>query len=344
MKYKLLALAVALSFGTVFADENKSGFEVAAGAGFYFYGDDRLDDVSMGVFSISYLFEDNFQFELIAGSPDTTLNSTGGNLDTDWSSLRVLYNFDGSDSYTPYLSAGVDNNDVFKGQNQMLVGAGVKIPMSDNLAWRLEANYHTIEEDTSILVMLSYSFAEKSYRAPVKNEAIPLPKPNKVQSKPKIDNLDTDMDGVFDHLDKCPQTPAKALVDTNGCQKELLKDVLVELKINFDSDQAVVKSAYNSEIEKVAKFMSQYAGTSVVIEGYTDSKGKAAHNLGLSSRRAEAVADALVNRFNIDASRVEAKGFGEENPIASNETSAGRAENRRVVAVIKESVKEKQWQ
>ena len=345
MKYTILAMAVAASFGTLSADEGNSGFEVAAGAGRYFYGEEDYKNANMTVLSLSYLFENNLQLELIGANPDSTYKPTGGDLDTDWAALRALYNFEGNDRISSYLSVGIDSSDVWGGENQPVVGAGVKIKISDNLAWRLESNYHTKEDDVSSSIMLSYSFGDKATRAPAKKTVVvPIPKPSKVVDKPKIDNLDTDMDGVVDHLDKCPGTPAKALVDDNGCQKELLKDVSVDLQINFDSDQSVIKSAYSAEIEKVAKFMSQYAGTSVVIEGHTDSKGKAAHNQGLSARRAEAVAEALINQFDIDASRVEAKGYGEDNPIADNETATGRAENRRVVAIIKESVKEKQWQ
>jgi OOP family OmpA-OmpF porin len=66
-----------------------------------------------------------------------------------------------------------------------------------------------------------------------------------------------------------------------------------------------------------------------VLKGYTDSVGPASYNLKLSEMRAKAVAKALEER-GIDASRLTAKGFGESNPIASNDTPEGRAKNRRV--------------
>jgi outer membrane protein OmpA-like peptidoglycan-associated protein len=69
------------------------------------------------------------------------------------------------------------------------------------------------------------------------------------------------------------------------------------------------------------------------VEGYTDSTGEASYNQGLSERRAEAVRDTLVD-MGISRSRVETKGFGEQFPVASNDTSGGRQQNRRVEIVI----------
>jgi len=71
-----------------------------------------------------------------------------------------------------------------------------------------------------------------------------------------------------------------------------------------------------------------------VIEGHSDSSGKAAYNKALSQRRADAVRDILINEYGIDTSRVSAVGYGQEQPVASNSTKEGRLENRRVMAEI----------
>ncbi|PXX90296.1 hypothetical protein DIT71_12410 [Marinobacter vulgaris] len=101
----------------------------------------------------------------------------------------------------------------------------------------------------------------------------------------------------------------------------------------FDLNRAELKSSGEETIERLAEFMKEYEERRVRVEGYTDSTGEASYNQGLSERRAEAVRDALV-AMGISSDRVETKGFGEQFPVASNETSGGRQQNRRVEIVI----------
>lgn len=149
---------------------------------------------------------------------------------------------------------------------------------------------------------------------------------------------DSDADGVADDKDKCSATPGGAKVDADGCTLKLTKKVGITLKLNFDTDKADIKPDFADEIGKVATFMRQYPGTSVVIEGHTDNTGNGDYNQKLSQRRAEAVADSLVRDHGIAGNRVKAIGFGDTRPIAGNDTSAGRAQNRRVEADIEETV------
>ena len=72
------------------------------------------------------------------------------------------------------------------------------------------------------------------------------------------------------------------------------------------------------------------ANLKLLIEGHTDSTGDAAHNLDLSRRRAEAVRGVLMAQFKVDATRLTAAGIGAAKPLDSNDTPAGRAQNRRV--------------
>jgi len=84
--------------------------------------------------------------------------------------------------------------------------------------------------------------------------------------------------------------------------------------------------------------MDQYENTVVTVEGHTDSSGADAYNKALSQRRAESVKNMMVNRFNISRDRVTAVGYGEDRPVADNNTAAGREQNRRVVGSVSTKV------
>ncbi len=104
------------------------------------------------------------------------------------------------------------------------------------------------------------------------------------------------------------------------------------LNIEFDTNQAVIKPQYFSEVDKVANYMIKYPKVRGTIEGYTDNVGGAKYNLRLSQRRAESVVNMLVERYGIDRSRLSARGYGMSRPIADNRTREGRQMNRRIVA------------
>ena len=110
--------------------------------------------------------------------------------------------------------------------------------------------------------------------------------------------------------------------------------VRVELDVKFDFDRAEVKQDSMADIRDLADFMKQYGQTTTVVEGHTDSIGTDAYNQRLSERRANAVRDVLVNQHGLDASRIDAVGYGESRPVADNSTEEGRAINRRVEAEV----------
>jgi outer membrane protein OmpA-like peptidoglycan-associated protein len=99
--------------------------------------------------------------------------------------------------------------------------------------------------------------------------------------------------------------------------------------VTFDTNSTVLRPGLQSEINRVAGVLSQYPNTLVRVEGHTDSKGTDVYNMDLSNRRAMAVKNLLVQRGIAD-SRIEAVGYGETLPVATNDTEAGRQRNRRV--------------
>ncbi|KMN19658.1 OmpA family protein [Pseudomonas weihenstephanensis] len=101
----------------------------------------------------------------------------------------------------------------------------------------------------------------------------------------------------------------------------------------FDFDRADLKSNSRDSITTLANYLIKNPDRKVIVEGYTDSKGSASYNQGLSERRANAVKNALV-LAGVDKSRIVAQGYGKEYPVASNATNSGRAQNRRVEVTI----------
>ena len=100
--------------------------------------------------------------------------------------------------------------------------------------------------------------------------------------------------------------------------------------INFDTDSDRLKPDSAAVLKLVAAAMTKNPNLKLEVDGYTDSVGKPDHNLDLSKRRAQAVQTVLVSQFGIDADRLTSNGFGPDNPMASNDTPDGRANNRRV--------------
>jgi outer membrane protein OmpA-like peptidoglycan-associated protein len=106
-----------------------------------------------------------------------------------------------------------------------------------------------------------------------------------------------------------------------------LSDVL------FDTGQATLKPGADRALDRLAQFLKDSPNSAVLIEGHTDSVGSDDYNMALSQRRAQSVADALSSR-GISSNRVQTKGLGKAYPVASNDTQAGRQQNRRVEIVF----------
>jgi outer membrane protein OmpA-like peptidoglycan-associated protein len=99
--------------------------------------------------------------------------------------------------------------------------------------------------------------------------------------------------------------------------------------VNFDFDKSVIRADARPLLDEAIRTLKEYGDVRVAVDGYTDSVGSDAYNLKLSTRRAQAVADYLA-AGGIAQGRMTVTGFGESNPVASNETPEGRSENRRV--------------
>ncbi|MFK8270157.1 OmpA family protein [Capnocytophaga stomatis] len=142
---------------------------------------------------------------------------------------------------------------------------------------------------------------------------------------------DTDKDGVLDKDDECPEVAGPA--SNKGCP-EVTEEVQKTLNeyaktILFDTGKATIKPQSAAVLEQIVSVLNQYPNSRFTIEGHTDSTGNKAKNLTLSQERADSVRLYLVQR-GVSDTRLSAKGYGVEKPIASNKNAKGRALNRRV--------------
>lgn len=124
--------------------------------------------------------------------------------------------------------------------------------------------------------------------------------------------------------------------DIEGAKVERIGEgikITFDSGILFDIDKAVLKPQVQSELTELAGILLKYEDTNIMLAGHTDATGPEDYNMELSRRRAQSVADFLAAR-NVDPVRFTVQGFGETQPVASNETALGRAQNRRVEVAI----------
>jgi len=138
------------------------------------------------------------------------------------------------------------------------------------------------------------------------------------------------------YMDKQEAEMRQALADVESVSIQRDQDILAlsfKSDFSFGFDSAIIKSGAEDEIARVAAVLIKYPQTNISIEGHTDSKGAEEYNMNLSTRRAEAVKASLIGR-GLTSSRLRTIGFGESKPVATNDTEAGRQQNRRVRIVI----------
>ena len=114
---------------------------------------------------------------------------------------------------------------------------------------------------------------------------------------------------------------------------EGIKVTLTEQIVNFGYDSSALSATAQSNLDKLAKVLKDNPDTNINIYGHTDSRGTEAYNQSLSERRANSVRQYLISK-GISSTRLFAMGVGESEPVATNNTDAGRAENRRVEFAI----------
>ncbi len=341
MKQRILAGVAAAAAASMLISAPASAevpLTINLGATFWHIdGDRRIEDTETPFVSLEYAFDDNWAAEILYAEGDSRFND-GAKTDLATWQLGMLYYggsyIGGGNRVRPYLTFGMGEIDIDAGSFDTVettahAGAGLRWMLTPRFGARLETRMlHSLDENENDFLFsagLNYYFGKVSEPAVAAAPAAPM---------------DSDGDGVTDDRDKCPGTPRGTRVDADGCPLPVAQVASIKLKVNFDFDSTVVKEHHFSDIGELATFLKRFDDLRVEVEGHTDSVGPENYNQQLSQRRAQAVIDLLVNQHGIARNRLEAIGYGEARPVASNDTAAGRAENRRVMATLEVEYKE----
>ncbi|MEM6190786.1 OmpA family protein [Shewanella scandinavica] len=226
----------------------------------------------------------------------------------------------GSSDFAPYLGAGVGYN----------FTDNLKLQAKYRRYENLNDDYNIVEADSNYWGLeLSYRFGNTVAAAPVAAAVI--------AAAP----VDSDNDGVYDDKDQCPATPATHKVDSVGCTiYENVKNKEDVGSIQFANDSAVVKKVFYKDIERLANYLNKNPEFTVEIAGHASNVGKPDYNMVLSDKRADAVAQILVEKYGISQSRVTSNGYGVTQPLVAGDSKEAHAANRRIEAVVTTTAKQ----
>ena len=356
------------------AENRADAFTISPMIGGYLFdgGDQDSEHEAVYGLGLGYNIDKNWGLEGMLNFIDTEFEKDAGDVDVYMYRLDALYHFMPDKKFVPYIATGIggikfepkrDSNDI-----DLLVdyGAGIKYFINDFTALRADVRHIISFNET--YNNLAYTAGLTFLLGGEKKDLTPVYKdsdgdgvydhldqcPNTPQGV-NVDDagcpLDSDGDGVFDYLDKCPNTPKEATVDVSGCPLDSDGDGVFDYKdtcpgtpkgapvnkqgcwilkgVQFDTNKSVIKPVYRGLLKQQAKILSDNQYVKVAVQGFTDDVGAESYNEKLSLKRAGAVVDYLIS-LGIDASRMKVVGYGEKNPVASNDTAEGRSQNRRV--------------
>ncbi len=256
-------------------------------------------------------------------------NSTGG-WDLTGGTADVQY-FITRDTFSPYtvLGLGAMNSSHNDGSGIGFIGeagAGFTYEVSDNFLIRSDVRYRYNQNFNANLQPGTNEFHDMvvnlGFVVPFGPKPVaPIAVAEVLAPTPVADcsTLDGDNDGVNDCIDRCPATLPGAQVSVVGCW-------IVDVK--FDNDKDIIKSEYFGNLDNVAKRIQEHPDLVIEIQGHTSKTGGFQHNMRLSERRAMAVKKYLVDGTH--SPNLSTRGYGWTQPIDTNDTEEGRANNRRV--------------
>jgi len=301
--------------------------------GYLFQAKENLKDKPVAGLRVGYDFSRNWGVEAAGDYLTTKSDADLGDATVYGGRLETLYYYTPDKKLVPYFAVGVggrslkydDYSNLDRGHFLVDWGLGAKYSLSDNLALRADIRHMILINDTiqNLEATLGISFlfgGEKP--APVVEEAAPVVEPTPAPA-PVVKPTPVPV--------PMPVAPVPA---PTVMEKEILEKGRATLDIKFRTNKADIQPQYHAELAKFADVMKKHPDLKVAIEGHTDNVGGAPYNLKLSQRRADSVKRYMTEKFGIEISRLKAVGYGLTKPIASNATTAGRAKNRRVEAVV----------
>lgn len=340
MKKKIMAAGAALGFAiTGLAPTAVAEIPLTLNAGvahWYFASDRKADNMNSPWAGLEWAFNDNWSTEISFAQDDASSKQyRGAKAEVTLANLGLKYyggSFIGDGGRlrpyavlgAGYFSADVNRSGVDKSEDTTVnAGLGVRWMMTQRFGASLDARtvYNVDKSNNDTIAYLGLNYYLGQVDAPVAAQTDGA-------------ELDSDGDGVPDIRDACLGTPPNTRVDSTGCPLPVAQVASIKLKVNFAFDSDVVQEKYFTDLGELAKFLQRFEDVDVSVDGHSDSAGDDTYNQQLSQRRAQAVVDMLVNTHGIDADRLKAVGFGESDPVASNDTAEGRAENRRVMASL----------
>jgi outer membrane protein OmpA-like peptidoglycan-associated protein len=225
---------------------------------------------------------------------------------------------------------------------QLLGGVGVEVYLPRKFSVRFEIESY--DADASLLSLnLVKRFGFKS-RKPVAKVVPQIVAPEKIApsivAQPKkvvfvSGMLDADLEGLQDTDAQCPNSIKGTVVDEIGCSKVDKKMGDLITKLQFESHSSLLTKSSEIDLNEIAGLLVNYPDVKIEVQAHSDGSGPSDYNKMLSQMRADSVVRYLEGK-NIAQARLNAIGFGEEQPIADNNTAAGRATNRRVEFVFKQ--------
>ncbi|MGK0474746.1 MAG: outer membrane protein OmpA-like peptidoglycan-associated protein, partial [Oleispira sp.] len=217
------------------------------------------------------------------------------------------------------------------------VGAEVYLPRKFSVRFEIES-YDTDAALLSLNLVKRFGFkskkvAQKEFVAMVETLPETASGPKIVMLAPVV--LDSDLDGLLDDDDQCPYTPKGMRVNNVGCATFIGEVSDLIANVQFETNSSSLTEPSKMALNEIADMLVSYTAIDIEVQAHSDNTGSAAYNKILSQKRAESVVKYLSAK-SIVQTRLKPLGFGEENPIADNNTVMGRAINRRVEFKLKQ--------